>query len=167
MTTPADTLADLWDRSWQDEDFQLDIKAQDTGVTLTRALFESGKTQAQLARELNWKPSRVSRVFSGKGNLTLRTLHKITSALGFEFDIILRKKQQRRAPQPWEHSQLQNDIYRWHRVAHENHMHSHAMLQEIRSLNRLQWQRAAQMTSTKRSVPRVQATSPRSQSGFR
>lgn len=167
MTTPVDTLADLWERSWPDEDFQFDIKAQDTGVTLTRALVETGKTQAQLARELNWKPSCVSRIFSGEGNLTLRTLHKIISALGFEFDIILRKKQQRRAPQPWELRQLQNDIYRWHRVAHENHMHSHAMLQEIRSLNRLQWKRAARMTSTMRSVPLVQATSPRSQAGFR
>ncbi|MBK5931286.1 helix-turn-helix domain-containing protein [Halochromatium salexigens] len=111
MTNTQENLADLWDQAFQDQDFQFEIKAQDIGMTLARALAESGKSKADLARDLNWKPSRISRVFSGEGNLTLRTLFKVTSALGLDFDVILRKTHQPRAAQPWELHQMHEDMH--------------------------------------------------------
>lgn len=142
MTNTQESLADLWDQAFQDQEFQFEIKAQDTGLTLARALAESGKSKADLARDLQWKPSRVSRVFSGEGNLTLRTLFKVTTALSLDFDVVLRKKQQPRAAQPWERRQMQDDIQRWHRDARANHHESRALLKSVRLLNRMQWQRA-------------------------
>lgn len=94
MTTTTAGLSDLWAKAWDDEDFRFQIKAQDVSVTLARTLADSGMTKAALAASLGWKPSRVSRVLSGAGNLTLRTVFDLTAALGLDFDLILRRPNQ-------------------------------------------------------------------------
>lgn len=90
MNKPAATMAELWAKASEDSDFVFQLKAQDVAVTLARAVAEAGLTQAQLAKKLGWKPSRVSHVLSGAGNLTLRTLFDICTVLGFELDVVLR-----------------------------------------------------------------------------
>lgn len=50
-------------------------------------LEEEGITQAELARRLNVKPPRISRMLSGNSNITLKTLAGIGHALDKEITI--------------------------------------------------------------------------------
>jgi antitoxin component HigA of HigAB toxin-antitoxin module len=100
-TLPVD-MASIWAESMADSDFSFDIKAQTVSTDLVRAISECGYSQADVAQKLGWSASRVSRVLHGAPNLTLRTLHELSSALNLEFDIIYRKAGENRAPQPWE-----------------------------------------------------------------
>ncbi len=79
-------LADLW----SSDDMRFEAKAQDVAIALASAVHQAGLTRAQLAGQLGWKPSRVTKVLTGSENLTLRTIHQICSALGLEFDLVLR-----------------------------------------------------------------------------
>lgn len=117
-------LADLWQEAGTDDDFRFEIKAQDIAVDLARAVTEFGMSRAQLAEKLDWKPSRVSRILSGSSNLTLRTIHQLTEAIGLEFDMILRLPSQQRAPQPWESAEQVANIQCLHDHVRDHIKHS-------------------------------------------
>ncbi len=57
-------------------------------VALFEALQESGKSQADLARELGVRKSAVNQVFSSNGNLQIDTIAKYLHALGAEILLI-------------------------------------------------------------------------------
>jgi transcriptional regulator with XRE-family HTH domain len=60
------------------------------------------KTRSELARELHWEKSRVSKVLSGKDNLTVKTIWDFSSHLGFDFDVVFRGTNEPRPYQPWQ-----------------------------------------------------------------
>ena len=82
-------VANLWQDSIANPDFRFEIKAQELSIELVKALAKTGKTQKELAEELGWKPSRLSKVLHGGSNLTLRTLFDLCEALEIDFDIQL------------------------------------------------------------------------------
>ncbi len=53
----------------------------DVTERLTQALDNAGVTERQLAKRLGKSPEFVSEVFGGGGNLTLRTISDIATAL--------------------------------------------------------------------------------------
>lgn len=58
-------------------------------VETMRALFESvGLTQRDLARRLGVSDARMSRILSGRENLTLRTLADLGWAAGVRFEVV-------------------------------------------------------------------------------
>lgn len=142
MNKPAATMAELWAKASEDPDFLFQLKAQDVAVTLARAVAEAGLTQAQLAKKLGWKPSRVSHVLSGAGNLTLRTLFDICTVLRFELDVVLRAPHVQRSPQAWETRMLLNDAHLFNQTAQDNMHVSELLLETARQLNRRGWQSA-------------------------
>lgn len=77
-------------------------KRDDAAIVLTSMLWKAGMSRAELAKKLDWKPSRVTRALSGKENLTINTLAEIINAAGYDFDIRLRRRDEERAIQPWE-----------------------------------------------------------------
>lgn len=139
MTTSHTNLADLWAEACGDKDFRFQIKAQDIAVNINRALAEAGISRAELARMLGWRPSRVTHVLSGTGNLTLRTIFDITSALGLEFDVVLRKDGQQCSSQHCEMRAMLHDVSRLHETAQHHVTRAETLLDTARHLNRRAW----------------------------
>lgn len=149
-------MAALWQESMTDDDFRFEIRAQSVSVDLVRAISEQGLTQSQMAERLGWKPSRVSRVLHSAPNVTLRTLNDFATALGLEFDVVYRRPDQRRAPQPWETQAMLDDalsvcrkIDSLHDNAKVNLTKSEAMLDTARQLVRRGWTAAKTHVQTK------------------
>jgi len=140
-------LADLWQEASADEDFRFEIKAQDIAVDLARAVADSGMSRTQLADRLGWKASRVSRILSGSSNLTLRTIHQLTEAIGFEFDMVLRRPTQERSAQPWEKAEQLASLQRLHDHAHEHIRQSKQLLETATELNRRSWKQAQEISA--------------------
>ena len=143
---PPVDMASIWAESMADSDFSFDIKAQSVSIDLVRAISECGFSQADVAHKLGWSASRVSRVLHGAPNLTLRTLHELSSALSLEFDVIYRKAGEHRAPQPWEAvvmlenaAEVCKKIENLHVAAQDNLSKSECMLETARQLNRRAW----------------------------
>lgn len=135
-------FAQLCAEAWNDDEFRFDIKAQDIAVDLARAVAESGLSRAQLAEALGWKPSRISRVLGSGSNLTIRTIHQITNALGLDFDVVLRRPEQQRPAQPWEYRDLLCDVGQLHQLATQHVVQTKALLDTARQLNRRSWKNA-------------------------
>jgi transcriptional regulator with XRE-family HTH domain len=152
-------MSALWAESMQDDEFRFEIKAQSVAVDLARATAELGFTQAQLAERLNWSPSRVSRILHGATNITLRTLHELASALDLDFDIIYRKTNCARFPQPWETKVILDNaaavferVEKLHDHAQENLTRSQAILDTASALNRRSWHLVKSTKPTKQLV---------------
>lgn len=66
-------------------------------AVLTRAAVESraerGVTQASVARELGIDRATISRLLSGAGNPTVRTIGELAGALGYRPELVLHKVQ--------------------------------------------------------------------------
>jgi transcriptional regulator with XRE-family HTH domain len=77
-------------------------KKESVGVDLIALLVSSGHKRSDLADKLGWSKSRISNVFSGKNNLTLKTVWEVSKAVGYEFDVTFRQADKPRAIQPWE-----------------------------------------------------------------
>ena len=101
-------LAALLAEAAQSEDFDFEVKAQEVAVNLTSLMLHAGWTRADLARYLDWKPGRVSKILGGEENLTLRTLFHIYQALGYTFDVLPRKEAERAPMQPWQRFSFDN-----------------------------------------------------------
>ena len=85
----------LCDSIWEDDELAFEAKAQDVAIALASAVEDAGLSRVQLAEILDWKPSRVTKVLTGSANLTLKTIFQVCSALGLEFDVVLRKANER------------------------------------------------------------------------
>ncbi|HRQ59173.1 MAG TPA: helix-turn-helix transcriptional regulator [Azoarcus taiwanensis] len=103
-------LADLWGDEDNSHDWWLEGKRDDVAITLTGMLENRGISFADLARKLDWKPSRVSRALSGRENLTINTIAEIIRAADYDFDLLVRPKSAQRALQQWEESELRCDL---------------------------------------------------------
>lgn len=77
------------------------IKMEQVASHLVGLLRHCNMSRSELARELGWKKSRVTRVLSGDENLTIKTITTITHKLGYDFDVIFHNKNYEKPKQPW------------------------------------------------------------------
>lgn len=159
---PIDFSA-VWDSS--DVDFRFEIKAQELGIDLVNALIYSGKTQAELAEELNWKPSRVSKIFHGSTNLTIKTLFELLNALDLEFDVVFKHPNQAKPLQPWQKSsyveyssKIIRNINDLHEKARSNLSKSEVILKTAISLNKKAWSDFVGSKQTQNNATKPRAT---------
>ena len=139
MRTATKKLSAMWAELSRDPDFKLKLKAQDTAVTLARAVAGSGLSQADLAKALDWKPSRVSRVLHGDSNLTLRTIMEVAEACDLDFDVILRRPGEPRAAQPWEQGAIWKDSRKLYEDARHTLLRAREMLRTAEAINSRVW----------------------------
>ncbi len=78
-------LSYLLDYPESSEDLEYDHRMDISGSVYTR-MRELEMTQADLAEEMGVDQSTVSKIITGKQNITLRTLSRLESALGFRLD---------------------------------------------------------------------------------
>lgn len=97
-------------------DWWLENKRDDIAISLTGLLEQCNISFADLARRLAWKPSRISRVLSGRENLTINTIAEIVRAADFDFDLVMRPKSAQRALQPWEGDAMRCNLFEELRV---------------------------------------------------
>lgn len=83
-------------------DLKSDLAKVAVAADLSVLLAKSNCTRSDLAKRLGWSRARVTQVLSGEGNLTIETVYAVAQALGHTFDVVFRKQDERRQPQPWE-----------------------------------------------------------------
>ncbi len=136
MSTGNNEFADMFESVWEDEEVIFEAKAQDVAIELASAVERAGLSRSELAKQLDWKPSRVTKVLTGNANLTLKTIFQVCQAIGLEFDVVLRKAHER-AEVVDQHK---------HQVMHEeviSNLHkSRQLLEAAASLHRKASQRA-------------------------
>lgn len=158
-------LADLWDDDIDEHAEWLCNKREDAALTLTGMLHHAGISRAELARQLGWKPSRVTRALTGNENLTLNTLAEIIGAGGLDYDILVRPRGACRALQPWERARLDAEILDLHTQltaalgeVKDMHRHATANLAAAQEINRAMFRRANAMKRAmegKKAVPPI------------
>lgn len=77
------------------------IKMEQVASHLVGLLHHCKVSRSELAKELGWKKSRVTKVLSGDENLTIKTITAITHKLGYDFDVIFHNKNYEKPKQPW------------------------------------------------------------------
>lgn len=139
-------MAAMWQEAMGDDDFRFEIKAQSVAIDLVKAISHCGLTQSEVAKKLNWSPSRVSKVLHGSSNITLRTIYAITEALELQFDIIYRSKTDECSSQPWDTTVRVSkalltckEIEKLQERTQNNYKQSEAMLDIAKTLNRRSW----------------------------
>lgn len=80
----------------------LALKKDEIGTDLVSLVAFTDTSRSSLAAILDYKKSRVTRILSGMENLTIRTIHDVCKAIGYEFDITYRKKSEAKPLQPWQ-----------------------------------------------------------------
>ena len=80
----------------------LEIKKMEVATHLAALMSYKGKTRAGLATEMGWNKSRITRVLSGKENLTIKTIWEFSSYLGVDFSVAFRESTQPKPKQPWQ-----------------------------------------------------------------
>jgi transcriptional regulator with XRE-family HTH domain len=91
----------------------LELKKDQVGTDLVSLIAFTDTNRTMLAEVLGYKKSRVTRILSGLENLTLRTIHDVCKAVGYEFDVIFRKKSEAKPLQPWQSIEIsfENPVY--------------------------------------------------------
>lgn len=88
------------------EDIQKEVVAADLSMLLVHA----NRSRSQLATDLGYTKSRISRILSGDENLTLKTLTKVAEALGYNFDVIFYNEKYDQPKQPWHIDRLNKSV---------------------------------------------------------
>jgi transcriptional regulator with XRE-family HTH domain len=78
------------------------IKMEQIASHLVGLLRHKKISRSELAKELGWRKSRVTKVLSGDENLTIKTMTVITQKLGYDFDVIFHNKNYDKPKQPWQ-----------------------------------------------------------------
>lgn len=79
-----------------------EIKKDSVATQLAALMVHCGKNRSEMAEELGWKKSRVTRILSGHGNLTIKTVCEFSTHLGYDFDVVFHGYDERRPRQPWQ-----------------------------------------------------------------
>ena len=79
-----------------------EIKKDSVATQLAALMAHCGKNRSEMAEELGWMKSRVTRILSGHGNLTIKTICEFSTHLGYDFDVVFHSYDQRRPLQPWQ-----------------------------------------------------------------
>ena len=95
------------------ESDSLELQKDQVGTDLVSLLAFSDTSRTALAQVLGYKKSRVTRILSGMENLTLRTIHDVCKAIGYEFDVTFRRKSEAKPLQPWQSVEFnfENPLY--------------------------------------------------------
>ena len=78
------------------------LQKDQVGTDLVSLVAFTDTNRSSLAEILGYKKSRVTRILSGMENLTLRTIHDVCKAVGYEVDVTFRKKSEAKPLQPWQ-----------------------------------------------------------------
>ncbi|MHB1145513.1 MAG: helix-turn-helix domain-containing protein [Thiobacillus sp.] len=150
------SYADVWGEINEFESGFDSVKI-DLSVMLCGLLDKAGITRGELSEKLKWKPSRVTRVLSGDENLTLKTIYEVCHAVGYTFDVVVRKANERQALQPWQRSAIAMDIIRVHKSLNHRLTEAEAILATAKTLSRRQFAMSADWKN-KRNHPSVKYT---------
>lgn len=82
------------------------LKKDEVAANLAALMARMSITRSQVAERLQWNKSRVTKVLSGRANLTLATLYEFTSCMGYDFDVVFRLIREKRALQPWQRIEI-------------------------------------------------------------
>jgi transcriptional regulator with XRE-family HTH domain len=85
----------------------LEVKQLQLSTQLTALMVHCDETRTTLAHKLDWKKSRLTHIFSGRANPTVRTIYEFTRCLGVEFDVVFRRPEEPAPRQPWEDADTQ------------------------------------------------------------
>jgi hypothetical protein len=163
LVSPGYDLAELLADAYDDPHAEwLRNKREDIAITLCGLLHEAAISRADLARKLDWKPSRVTRALSGNENLTINTIATILAAAGKDFDVVVRNRRAVRALQPWEKTSCVVDVLLLHGTLTQQVAKASAMIETVEKINRACWSRGATImpTSTSCSPKVIAPTSP-------
>lgn len=80
----------------------LEVKKDYLATQLTALMIHCGKTRSEMADELGWQKSRVTKVLSGHDNLTIKSICEFSTHLGYDFDVVFHSDEQPRPRQPWQ-----------------------------------------------------------------
>lgn len=97
---------------FENADFRAESRRNKVAIDLSIALVESGMTRQAVADQANIKLSQLSRQLSGDVNLTLDSIGKICEAMRYEFDLVLRKAEEKPALQHWQHKMNRTTLVR-------------------------------------------------------
>lgn len=86
-----------------------ELQKDQVGTDLVSLVAFTNTNRTSLAEILGYKKSRVTRILSGMENLTLRTIHDVCKAVGYEFDVTFRKKSEVKPFQPWQTIEISFD----------------------------------------------------------
>ncbi len=79
-----------------------EVKKDAVATQLTALMLHSRKTRSDMAEELGWQKSRITKVLSGNNNLTIKTICEFSGLLGYDFDVIFHGPDEPRPKQPWQ-----------------------------------------------------------------
>jgi transcriptional regulator with XRE-family HTH domain len=95
----------------KNEAFKAEARRNKVAIDLSIAVAESGRTRQAVADKAGIKLSQLSRQLSGDTNLTLDSIGKICDAIGYDFDVVLRKQGTKSALQPWQQPWSRENVF--------------------------------------------------------
>lgn len=93
LGNPYDLIDDIADEE-EKRYFELDDILVDIATTLINYRINNNLTQKELAQKLGCTQAMISKLESGEYNPSVEQLWKIASALGLEFKIIFKEREQ-------------------------------------------------------------------------
>lgn len=97
------TESDFLDLFSQLEEFdKFDAHMIELAANMSALLSHEDKSRTEICRSMGWSKGRMSYFLKGKTNPTFRSIVDFSTALGYQPDIIFRKKNEARAYQPWQ-----------------------------------------------------------------
>jgi plasmid maintenance system antidote protein VapI len=81
---------------------KIDIKLDEISTSLSALMSVSRKSRSDMANMIGCKKSRITKILSGKENVTVKTILSFCSSIGYDFDIFFRKEFENRVRQSWE-----------------------------------------------------------------
>jgi transcriptional regulator with XRE-family HTH domain len=99
----ASRFAKRMQKLLENADFRAETRRNKVAVDLSIAVAQSKLTRQAIADKAGIRLSQLSRQLSGDVNLTLDSIGKICEAISCDYDLILRKSNEKAALQPWQH----------------------------------------------------------------
>lgn len=82
--TPAKALSPIEKARWERENSDwLDVSS-DIAMLILQKLYDDNQTKKELAQKLKVSPQHITKVVSGRENLTLKTIVRLQKALGIQ-----------------------------------------------------------------------------------
>lgn len=88
------------------EDELVEIKKDEIATDLICLMNQARLKRSQLSEHLNMPKSRITKILSGRENLTVKTIFLYARRLGFDFDVIFRHHTSPRTLQPWQPTEI-------------------------------------------------------------
>ncbi len=101
ISTTSDNVMDFDFFDFSDFD-PIDLKKEAIAADLCALMAFKNISRSELAKKLDWKLSQLSKVLSGKQNLTIGTISKVCFALDYDFQISFHEEHEQLNVQPWE-----------------------------------------------------------------